>query len=469
MVPQNLVTYKLRYETTDEGTSLIDRSIRQYSSLLRCAYNRCEDGMKELDIKHMMKNLNNVGLMDSHMIACAAKDAGFMFDAISEKRKREPNIKLVFGGKKNLIRRCKGLITKDEYLTNRFSPLFSMGEANQKANRKFKINQDLHTITFQITRHNHAILNIKGIYGKRERVFSKLYELQEKKQIPISYKIDRDYVYVTFDETKVSTYERRGNVVNGRVMAIDMNPNYIGWSIVDWKSSSEFNVVKSGVFSIKPINDLNERLQKDGTSSEDQRKIYVNNKRTFEVYEVSKKLVDICLYYKCEMFSMEDISIPSSNGNKGKLYNRLVNNCWNRDKLVNNLTKRCNLFQIKLLKVKPEYSSFIGNFLFRSLGLPDMVLASIEIGRRGYEFNEQYIEKKKEIKRNIIKPDLNDFRNLHEQSLEEFGLQDANNDLVGLYHKLKNTGTRYRVSLDDVHVEFSRCFSERSLILKTIN
>lgn len=344
-----------------------------------------------------------------------------------------------------------------------------MGEANQRANRKFKINQDLHTITFQITRHNHAILNIKGIYGKRERVFSKLYELQEKKQIPISYKIDRDYVYVTFDETKVSTYERRGNVVNGRVMSIDMNPNYIGWSIVDWKSSSEFNVVKSGVFSIKTINDLNERLQKDGTSSEDQRKIYVNNKRTFEVYEVSKKLVDICLYYKCEMFSMEDISIQSSNGNKGKLYNRLVNNCWNRSKLVNNLTKRCNLFQIKLLKVKPEYSSFIGNFLFRSLGLPDMVLASIEIGRRGYEFNEQYIEKKKDIKRNIIKPDLNDFRNLHEQSLEEFGLQDANDDLVGLYHKLKNAGTRYRVSLDDVHVEFSRCFSERSLILKTIN
>lgn len=108
MVPQNLVTYKLRYETTDEGTSLIDRSIRQYSSLLRCAYNRWEDGMKELDIKHMMKNLNNVSLMDSHMIACAAKDAGFMFDAISEKRKQEPNIKFVFGGKRTLSEDAKG-------------------------------------------------------------------------------------------------------------------------------------------------------------------------------------------------------------------------------------------------------------------------------------------------------------------------------------------------------------------------
>ena len=53
---------------------------------------------------------------------------------------------------------------------------------------------------------------------------------------------------------------------------------------------------------------------------------------------------------------------------------------------MNNLAKRCNIYNIKLLKVKSEYSSFIGNFLYRSLNLPDMVLASIEIGRRGYEF-----------------------------------------------------------------------------------
>ena len=31
-----------------------------------------------------------------------------------------------------------------------------------------------------------------------------------------------------------------------------------------------------------------------------------------------------------------------------------------------------------------------------------MVLASIEIGRRGYEFFNQYISKVKEIKKNIV-------------------------------------------------------------------
>ena len=89
---------------------------------------------------------------------------------------------------------------------------------------------------------------------------------------------------------------------------------------------------------------------------------------------------------------------------------------------MNNLTKRCNIHNITLLKVKPEYSSFIGNFLYRSLNLPDMVLASIEIGRRGYEFYNQYISKTKEIKKNIVKPDLSMFNKLYLKSLEEFKL-----------------------------------------------
>ena len=126
-----------------------------------------------------------------------------------------------------------------------------MGEANQKANRKFKINQDLHSITFQITRQYHYNLELKGIYGKREKILAKLYELQQKEQIPITYSIDKEYIYMSFDESKVEQY-KRDRFVKNRIMSIDMNPNYIGWSIVDWKGEGEndFSVVKSGVFSI---------------------------------------------------------------------------------------------------------------------------------------------------------------------------------------------------------------------------
>ena len=114
--------------------------------------------------------------------------------------------------------------------------------------------------------------------------------------------------------------------------------------------------------------------------------------------------------------------MKSKDLDRGKHFNKLVNNSWNRNLFENNITKRCNIFNIKLLKVKPEYSSFIGNFLYRGLNLPDMVLASIEIGRRAFEFYNQYISKTKEPKKNIIKPDLKLFSDLIVKSLEEFDI-----------------------------------------------
>ena len=99
-----------------------------------------------------------------------------------------------------------------------------------------------------------------------------------------------------------------------------------------------------------------------------------------------KNIVDKSIYYKCQLISIEDLNIKSKDLDKGKRFNKLVNNSWCRNTFVNNLIKRCNIFNIKLLKVKPEDRSFIGNFLYRSLNLPDMILASIEIGRRGYQF-----------------------------------------------------------------------------------
>ena len=132
----------------------------------------------------------------------------------------------------------------------------------------------------------------------------------------------------------------------------------------------------------------------------------------------------------------------------GKKFNKLVNNLWNRNALVNNLTKRCNIFNIKLLKVKPEYSSFIGNFLYRSLNLPDMILASIELGRRAYEYFNQYILRTKEQTKNIIQPRISDFRHFYKKSLEEFQIEDNQLSLRELYYIFKKSKVLYRLSID---------------------
>ena len=65
--------------------------------------------------------------------------------------------------------------------------------------------------------------------------------------------------------------------------------------------------------------------------------------------------------------------------------------------------------------------------------MPDMVLASIEIGRRRYEYSSQYIDKTKNKKKNIVFQDISDFDDLYTKSLEEFSIKEKTDNLSALY------------------------------------
>lgn len=245
-------------------------------------------------------------------------------------------------------------------------------------------------------------------------------------------------------------------------MSIDLNPNYIGWTITDWKTESQFNIIKSGVISIKNLNDIHFSLKNKGIPSDAPERIKLNNKRKHEIFEISKQLINICIHYKCQLFGYEQLKIYSDDRNRGKLFNSLCNNLWCRNELVNNLVKRCDIFGIKHIEIKPEYSSFVGNFLFRTLNLPDMCLAAFEIGRRTYEFYNQYITKTKEIKRNIVFPDLQMYNSFLIKSLEEFNLETTFINLLNQYKLFKKSKTMYRLSIDKFNLQFSRLFSHKS-------
>ena len=453
-----MITLKIKYKTTEDGLNLIKEYRKQYSSVLHFAYNRRYEGISEKDVEHQISSLNNIPLIKSYLKRCAVKNATQLLKDEGEKQ-------LIFGGRKNFINRCKGKITKDEFLNKRLSKLFIIGEANQHGNRMVVINDDLESFTFKPTLKDKIVLSVNGRYKRYKSTLNKLYHLQQDKQISITYQLDNDYVYLTYDEELLNQYIDYQPIKN-RIFAIDLNPNYIGWSVVDWKDSSKFEVVKSGVIRIKDINEIDCGLK--GKSSESKERIYINNKRTFETYEISKLLVDTAKYYRCEVFGLEELNINSKDTTRGKNYNKLVNNVWNRNKLINNIKKRCDIYSIRVILAKPNYSSFIGNFLFRDLNLPDMVLASIEIGRRCYEFKTQYIDKKYKRK-NIILPDVDDFNDRYVKSLEEFNISGEIRDLVEIYNFLKNAKSRYRVSLDELyHLEFSRCFSNKSKVKKIL-
>lgn len=453
-----MITLKIKYFADNEDLELIQEYRKQYSSALHYAYNKRWEGVSEKDIEYQLSKLNNISLIKSYLKRCVVKHATQLIKLDNKKR--------IFGGRKNFIARCKGKMGRDEFLGKRLSNLFIIGEANQHGNRMMIINENLESFTFKPTIKNKIILTINGRYKRYKSILNKLYYLQQDKQIPITYELDNEYIYLTYEEKLVEKINEYKPIKN-RVFGIDLNPNYIGWSVIDWKSSSKFNIIKSGVINIKELNDKDFALK--GKSSDSKEKIYINNKRRFETFEISKLLVNIAKYYKCEVFGLEELNIKSKNTTKGKHYNKLINNIWNRNKLVNNIKKRCNIYSIKVIFAKPNYSSFIGNFLFRDLKLPDMILASIEIGRRCYEFKIQYIDKIKEQRKNIIIPDINDFYDRYIKSLEEFNIPEEIKDLIEIYEYLKKSKSRYRLSLDSLnYLKFSRCFSNKSKINKII-
>ena len=442
---------KIKYQADKESLDIIRNYMKQYSSVQHFVYNRIQDGKSQKDIKQQIKLLNNVDLMDSWFVQCSFYD-------IPKKQK------IIFGGKKNYFQRLKNNISKEQFKQKRLSSIYSIGEVinkSVKGNRKFHIEQDLENIIFKPNKSTKINLKLIGL-NKRKQILSKLYQKQERKEIKIAYKLDLEYIYIIFEETDIYNYETK--FIRNRVLALDLNPNYIGWSIVDWKSESEFDVIKSGVYSIKKLNDIDFDLKNKGYSSESSKRKYISDKRNFETLQIVKNIVNKSIYYKCQIISIEELNIKSSDKELGKRFNKLVNNSWCRNAFVNNLTKRCNIHNIKLLKVKPEYSSFIGNFLYRSLNLPDMILASIEIGRRGYEFYNQYISKVKEIKKNIVRPNLSMFQKLYLKSLEEFNLQPIYKDLIELYYFFKKSKLKYRLSIDKFNLQFSRFTSDKSYI-----
>lgn len=457
-------TIKLKYTAEAEASAIIREYRRQYSSVLHFVFNRRADGVSEKDTEVLASKLNNVPLIKSYLRRCAVKNASQILKA----RQDDEEIKVIFGSRKVFIDRAQGKISKEEFKDKRLGRLFIIGEANQYGNRLIRMSSDCRTFTFTPVRGTSMLLTVVGGYRRFKPMLERLYQLQQSKLAPITYSLDNEYLCITFDETAVCN-TKVVKAVKDRIFALDLNPNYVGWSVTDWRDGNDFKVVASGVISTKEINDMDFALKGKGISSDSMVRKYLTNKRNHETLEIAKLLVNKAVHYRCGLFAIEELKIKSGDKSKGAKYNRLVNNLWNRDKFVNNLCKRCSLSGIRLMEMLPQYSSFIGNFLYRDLGLPDMVLSSIEIARRCYEFNGQYVRKDREIRKNIVKPCISDFAERYAKSSEEFGVPGEIVDMVEAYEYLKKSKCRYRLSLDCFSsLRFSRCFSWKSKLTNVI-
>ncbi len=439
---QNLITLKIKYSCDN----LILDVIKQYNSVLKFTYNRLLENpkLKTAEITQLQKNLNNCDLIGSHLRNSAIYDAKSLVE-----RSDKP---IIFGGKHLFKQRCQHKITREDFLLKRLRPISSIGEANRNANRLFDI-VDNQTIIFKLNRQQHFDLKLQQVSSKRLKELNKLIELQNSKQVAITYKLDLEYVYLTFDYNLLKTYNYK--VKSNRIMALDLNPNSIGWSVVDWFNESNYNVIQSGTFSLKPLNDY--RDSKSVAPNSDFHK-YITNKRNHEIIHIAKELFTLCRHYHCEIFSVEDLNISHSDKKLGHRVNKLVNNNWNRNLLVNQLRKHINSSSTTLIEVQPQYSSYIGNLVFRQEHLPDECLASIEIGRRGYEFAAQYIFNRRPHQKTVIYPKLELVKNQLTLSLEELGIDVSNFDSWKyILSVVKESKVKYRFSTFEAQICHSEC------------
>lgn len=420
-----MITIKLPYSTSKSNLTLIQNMQRQQSAMFRYSYCRVKEGYKEKEIRLLSKRLNNIDLLDSWFIQCSIKEAIQQV----ESEKSLSIEKSLFGGKHNFFKRLRGQITKEDWKSYRLRPIVVQGESPSKGNRKFELNVvENNTIIFKPKRGIKIELQLPKLRANyRSRLFW-LQQLAESKQIPYTVKLDQQYVFISFEENKTKIkYKTSGNYIG-----IDLNPNYIACTLFN----KDKQLLKSCTFDLTILT-----------------KQFKQNKILFESYEIAKKITDFCIQNKVDFIFVENLkNLKPGENNKGKRFNRLVNNSWPKSRFISNLKKRARAVGISLFEINPAYSSYIGN-INNPNNLPDPISASAEIARRGYSL---IIEKTKQFYPNFDKTELlSQWKDL----VEKHDCQDWL-ELVSL---IKNLKMKYRVpwSLD---YGFRKFVSRRSKI-----
>ena len=405
---------------------------KQFSNVVRYSYNRFIDNQSKKDIRNDVKLLNNIELMNSWLLYCAVDEAERLYK-IGEN--------IIFGGKSNFIQRLKNKITKEQFQEKRLMKLYSIGEKNAFGNRFFRLDLKHDSVVFQPDRYNRISLSIPKLKSKLYKELYKLEELQNEKLIPITYQLDDKYIYITYDYLELKPIK---DLKQNRVLGIDLNPNNIGVSILDFKDD-KYEVIKA-------INyDISKLTVKSGKSSQDKESVYLTNKLKHETIEITNNIIDLCKSYHVGNIIVEQLDIPNNDRGLGINFNRLVNNKWLKNLFQQQLEKRCKMFGINFKKVLPYYTSYIGNLQHDYI---DAVNSSIEIARRGYE---TLVIKQK----NRFYPEFKLKESLIHRWKEKVEL-DSIKDWKELFGVIKNLKLKYRVSLNEI-VYLIRVFSLTNL------
>lgn len=348
-------TISFKIETNDQLQKVISEDSRICSAMRRFAFNRFQDGVKQREIYQL---INDKFECNCHLKNSALRSANGLFTLNKDK-------KVHFG---KFLRFQRGLISKDELKDSRNTGIISEGEMNQKGNRLFKIDIENSKFIYKRACKEHYDLKIvEKLNDKRKQILEKIQMLMSEKKIPVTIRLKKDHIYISYDETIVEKEKQFKDLFKNRVLGIDLNPNYFGISIIEFNRHDKYKVIH------KEVIDLNE-LQKQS-----------KNKIHHELYEINHHILKLCKTWKVSKLAIEDLKFKKSDRFWSKDLNRLCRNKFRYSFVKSHLTTLCNVYGVELIEVNAAYSSIIGNFKHGSATCPDMVAASIEIARRSYK------------------------------------------------------------------------------------
>lgn len=413
-----------RQNSEGSGKPLVlEEYLREYNKLKRIAYNKFVDETTLVETtRHISKNIET--FLDRSWVGAAVLDAQALYES---RRKLEKPLDIVFGGKENFLKLARGKISKEEWLEKRNPSLkFNGSKHDPCGNRKFKLDAKNSQIIFQPSRGIKFKLKIQAS-GKQKEFLEKLEFLAKNHEIPLSYCLKRGSISISVDETREALASDKWGSVENRILSLDLNPNYIAVAVCDYNGEKQ-NEVHAQVYSLVRSNQIGS-----------------TNKRKYEVLQISKSIFELAKHYNVETLAVEKLSIDKKNHGKGRRFNRLVNNLWNKKVLVNNLKKRCGFAQLRFQEIVPEYSSFVGCIM--NPEKTDSVAAALEIGRRANLFVRIYHKKEFSPGKNIVFPRWN--KHLANRWKEELGSRVIS-DWKDFYQWFKeNPRFSYRVLFPD--------------------
>ena len=420
--------FKIEYSNKES----IDYDSRVYSSIVRYAFNRLqENNSTTLTYQDVCSKFD----LNSHLCNCAVREAQGI---IKRFKKEELPKKFYFGEFKRYI---KGLITKDEFKQSRNLGLFSEGEQGSKGNRLFKIDLINQVIIYKRSRKEHIPLKIKEkLSDKRKRLLESIHLVMINRLSPVSFRVKDDNLYISYDESIVESYKCFKDLKQNRILGIDLNPNYIGVSILEFQSDNSFQVIHKQVFDISELNEIGS-----------------TNKVRYEIQQIDNEILKLCKHFKVSKLVVEDLKFKKSNKFWSKKLNKLCKNKFRYSPIKQHLQTLCNVYGVEFIEVNSAYSSFVGNLCYGSNNTPDMIAASIELARRGFKkFQKEwfyppvvYIERIKEVLGNQWKKELKlNF-----------------NSWIGLFNQIKKLELKYRFQLDGSMAVFSKTYYKKKVNL----